>query len=96
MNFNRPFWPRHAFVFKGGAAAPSAANIPAPPAPSASTSAPEVVQQQQDARKNAARKQGINSTILAGGLASNPFTGDKSSAGLTGSGGGKTTLLGGG
>lgn len=108
MNFSNPFFPRHAFLFKGGGSAPAvvappepvappppatatpAAPIFAPTAPAASQSAPEVTQARIDARKQAAKRKGLNSTILAGAdaVAGSSTTG--------GSGGNKNTLLGGG
>jgi hypothetical protein len=90
MNFSNPHFPRHAFVFKGGLGAAANTPIAAPPAPPASESSLEVTQAKMDARKQAKNRQGIASTILAGGLSGNSNTSAPAAAG------GKTTLLGGG
>lgn len=88
-----PFWPKHSFKFKGAkpttAAQEQSSIIAPPPAPPVAT-AGEVLQAKTDARRQASKKQGINSTILGRGY-------------LGGSEGGnamapspKSTLLGGG
>jgi hypothetical protein len=66
----------------------------APAAPAASTSAPEATQARVDARKQAAKRKGINSTILAGADAAGPLGGAAAGSPIGGSG--KSTLLGGG
>lgn len=61
-----PFWPKHAFKFKGSPT-PSAPDAVAPPPAPPIATATEVMQAKLDARRNAQRKQGINSTILSKG-----------------------------
>ena len=65
---NKPFWPPHAFRFGGGGS--GASQVAATPVPVASppvtTSNAEVVQAQQDLRRQALKKRGFTSTIKAG------------------------------
>ena len=58
-----PFWPRHAFLFKGGGGTPA---TPAPPAAPPSSTSVEVTQAKRDARKQQQQRAGISSTVLAG------------------------------
>jgi hypothetical protein len=90
MNSLNPFFPRHAFVFKGGGGGAPA--MPAPPAPPATATSTEVVQAKIDAKRNAKSKTGIDSTIL--GSASGGGSGPMAPA--AGANGGKSALLGGG
>lgn len=63
-----PVWPPHAFRFGGGgptgAQQVAAAATPAAAAP-ASMSSPDVVQAQQDLRRQALQKRGFTKTIFA-------------------------------
>jgi hypothetical protein len=72
---------------KGAAAAPIAASA----APAATMTSPSVAMMQTDARRAAARKRGINSTILTGQAA-----GSSPGSKLGNSASGGTTMLGGG
>jgi hypothetical protein len=95
MNFTHPFFPRHQFLHKGGgsgdapelapapvsapAPTPTVLQTPAPAAPSATAASPDVMTAKNDAKKAAAKKKGLNSTILGdpnalGGAASKPNT----------------------
>lgn len=100
MNLYDLFYPRHSVRFKGGNGAPAAPLPPtptapppiqAPAAPPATTNAIEVTQARADAKRQAAGRKGINSTILGGADQNNNQT-----QALGGSGNGKNTLLGGG
>lgn len=89
MNLTHPFFPRHAFVFKGGSSSSVPAGpIPAPPAPPASTSDIAVTEAKMEAKKQAQQKRGITSTILGGEAAAAPGAPNPSS--------GKNVILGGG
>ncbi|WP_043588439.1 hypothetical protein [Geminisphaera colitermitum] len=77
---NPPRILRHAFRHKGG----GTPAMPAPAAPPPAATATEVQLQRRDTLKDAARKKGIQSTILAGAGDSAP-----------GSGKGSATVLGG-
>lgn len=71
MNINRQtFWPPNAFRFGGGGSTNASSPISQAPAPAAippvtSTNA-EVVQAQNDLRRQSLRKRGFSKTILAG------------------------------
>ena len=66
-----PFFPKHAFKFKGSTPASAPDAIAPPPAPPTAT-ATEVMQAKLDSRRQASKKQGLNSTILSrGSLGSN-------------------------
>lgn len=80
-----PFWPKHSMLFKGGSSGATtvapAVSAPAATPPTATTV--EVQQAARDARKQASRRRGLQSTVLAG------------ETGGYGAENGKTTVLGG-
>lgn len=86
MNFHNPFFPRHAFLFKGGASIP-AGPVQAPPAPPAAETSTAVTEAKLDAKRQAKARHGLNSTILAGDTAGQLDAANP---------GGKSTVLGGG
>jgi hypothetical protein len=91
MNINKPLFPSHAFVFKGGGGGGTPA-IGAPPAPAASATSVEVTQAKIDAKRQAKARSGYNSTVL--GSADEGSA--KGSLAPAAGGNGKTALLGGG
>jgi hypothetical protein len=62
---SNPFWPRHAFLFKGGAQAIQSAPVPLP-APPVTASSAEVIQAQQDFAQQNLMKKSVKKTIYAG------------------------------
>ncbi len=62
MTSTNPFFPRHNHVFKGGGT-PSAPPAPVPPVTQASA---EVAQASLQAKRDAAKRKGYSSTLLAG------------------------------
>lgn len=65
---NNPFWPRHAFLFKGGnQPAQQIQSAPVPlPAPPVTANAAEVIQAQQDFAQQNLVKKSVKKTIYAG------------------------------
>ena len=69
MNINRPFWPRHHFLFKsgGGGQAQQIQAAPVPtPAPPVTSSSAEVIQAENDFAKENLLKKSVKKTIFAG------------------------------
>lgn len=79
MNISRPFFPRHAFVFKGGGGGGGSVAAPAPSytAPAATPKPPaavppvtertvEVEAAARQTRIDAKKRKGLRSTLLAG------------------------------
>jgi hypothetical protein len=69
MRNSNPFWPRHAFLFKGGGSSQAAAIQSAPvptPAPPVTSSAAEVIQAENDIAKQNLAKKSVKKTIFAG------------------------------
>lgn len=67
MNFTtNPYWPKHAFKFFGGGASSGAPQQVYAPTPPVTQTAPEISQAKTDARRQASRRQGYASTLLAG------------------------------
>lgn len=58
-----PFWPKHAFKFKGGGSKPVVPKA----IPPVTTTATEVNDAERQARLAAAKRKGMQSTLLAGG-----------------------------
>jgi hypothetical protein len=66
---SNPFWPRHSFVFfksGGGGQQPAPQTIVSSTPPPPTSTNVEVQQAQRDQRKQAAKRKGVQATILAG------------------------------
>jgi hypothetical protein len=67
MSRHNPFWPKHAFLFKGGSPAPAIASAPVPiAAPPVTGTSAEVIQAQQDYASQNLLKKSVKKTIYAG------------------------------